>query len=104
MIPYKKCVTHLIPKFRNITFAYLIQAHNQFVDALATLVSMVKLAEGDDMQQLHIEVHGVLAYSMNIEECMNVEVEIDGKPRYHDIKVCIKNGEYLFKAVTVRGA
>ena len=31
---------------------------------------------------------------MNIEECMSVEVEADGKPWYHDIKAYIKNSEY----------
>ena len=55
---------------------------------------MVKLSEGDDMRQLHIEVHGVPAYCMNIEECMNVKVEANKKPWYHDIKAYIKNSEY----------
>ena len=56
---------------------------------------MVKLSEGDDIQQLRIEVHGVLAYCMNIKECMTVEVEADGKPWYHNTKAYIKNSEYL---------
>ena len=56
---------------------------------------MVKLSKGDDMRQLRIEVRGILAYCMNIEECMSVEVEADGKPWYHDIKACIENSEYL---------
>ena len=64
------------------------QAHNQFADALATLASMVKLAEGDEMRQLRIEVRGVSAY------CMNIKAEINEKPWYHDIKAYIKNGEY----------
>ena len=55
---------------------------------------MVKLLEGDDMRQLCIDVHGVLAYCMNIKECMNVEVEVDGKPWYHDIKAYIKDSGY----------
>ena len=55
---------------------------------------MVKLEEGDDMQQLHIEVHGVLAYYINIEECMNVEAEINKKPWYHDINSYINDSEY----------
>ena len=46
------------------------------------------------MQQLCIEVHGMLTYCMNIRECMNFEIEIDGKPWYHDIKVNIKDSEY----------
>ena len=55
---------------------------------------MVKLAEGDEMWQLRIEVRGVPAYCMNIEECMNVEAEIDGRPWYRDINAYIKDGEY----------
>ncbi|XP_075659074.1 uncharacterized protein LOC142628937 [Castanea sativa] len=55
---------------------------------------MVKLSKGDDMRQLHIEVRGVLAHCMNIEECINVVVEVDEKPWYHDIKAYIKNSEY----------
>ena len=86
LISYQKCVNRLILKFRNITFAYLPRAHDQFADTLATLANMVKLSEGDDMWQLHIEVRGVPAYCMNIEECMSVEVEVDRKPWYHDIK------------------
>ena len=59
---------------------------------------MIKLLEADDMQQLRIEVRGVPADCMNIEECMSVEVEADGKPWYHDIKAYIKNNEYLLGA------
>ena len=47
------------------------------------------------MQKLRIEVHSVLTYYMNIKECMNVKVEADGNPWYHDIEAYIKNGEYL---------
>ena len=36
---------------------------------------------------------------MNIEECMNVEVEADIKPWYHDIKAYIKDNEYLPNAI-----
>ena len=55
---------------------------------------MVKLSKGDDMRQLCIEVRGVPAYCMNIEEYISVEVEADEKPWYHDIKAYIKNSEY----------
>ena len=46
------------------------------------------------MRQLRIEVYGMPTYCMNIKECINVEVEVDGKPWYHDIKAYIKDGEY----------
>ena len=94
LIPYQKCVSRLIPKLRNINFAYFPRAHNQFPDALTTLASMVKLLEGADMRQLHIEVCGVPAYCMNIEECINVEAEVNGKPWDHDIRAYIKHSEY----------
>ena len=89
----------MIPKFLDITFAYLPQAHNQFANALAILANMVKLLEGDDMQQLRIEVCGVLAYCMNIEECLSVEVKSDEKPWYHGIKAYIKNRKYSSDAM-----
>ena len=90
LIMYQKCICCLIPKFQNITFAYLPRAHNQFAYALATLASMVKLEKGE----LHIEVRGMPAYYMNIKECMNIKVEMDWKPWYHEIKAYIKDGEY----------
>ena len=51
---------------------------------------MVKLAEGDEMWELHIEVHNLPAYCMHIEECMKVEADIKGKPFYHNIKAYVK--------------
>ena len=98
LILYQKYVSRLISKFQNITFTCLPRAHNQFTDALATLASMVKLSEGDDMWQLCIEVCDVSAYCMSIEECMSVEVEADEKPWYHDIKAYIKSSEYQLDA------
>ncbi|XP_050289570.1 uncharacterized protein LOC126727686 [Quercus robur] len=89
LILYQKCVSRLISK----CVSCLI------VDALATLANMVKLSEGDDMWQLRIEVRGIPTYCMNIEECMSVEVEANGKPWYHDIKAYIKDSEYLPSAI-----
>ena len=59
---------------------------------------MVKLVEGDDMRQLRIELHGMLAYSIDIEEYMNVEAKVNGKPWFHDIKAYIKDSEFLLRA------
>ena len=92
---YQKYISCLIPKFWNITFDYFPRANNQSAEALATLASMVKLVEGDEMRQLRIEVCGLPAYYMNIKECMNVKAEINEKPWYRDMKAYIKNGEYL---------
>ena len=46
------------------------------------------------MRKLCIEVHGIPAYCINIEECMSVEVEVNEESWYHDIKAYIKNSEY----------
>ena len=62
LIPYQKCISHLILMFQDITFNYLPWAHNQIVVALATIASMVKLAEGDEMRRLCIELYGGLLH------------------------------------------
>jgi ribonuclease HI len=92
---YQRYISQLIPKFKYVTFTYTSRAHNHFTDALATLASLIKLLEGDDLQLLQIETRGVVIYCVCIEECMNVEAELDGKPWYHDIKCFVQNREYL---------
>nr|XP_023895093.1 uncharacterized protein LOC112007005 [Quercus suber] len=59
---------------------------------------MVKLAKGDDIRQLCIEVRSVLAYCLNNKEFMNVKAKINRKPWYHDNKAYIKDSEYLLGA------
>uniref|UniRef100_A0A2N9F0R4 RNA-directed DNA polymerase n=1 Tax=Fagus sylvatica TaxID=28930 RepID=A0A2N9F0R4_FAGSY len=68
--------------------------HNHFADALATLASLIKLVEGDDVRPLRIETRDIPAYCVCVEECMNVEAEIDNKPWYYDIKRFIQDREY----------
>uniref|UniRef100_A0A2N9ITG6 Integrase catalytic domain-containing protein n=1 Tax=Fagus sylvatica TaxID=28930 RepID=A0A2N9ITG6_FAGSY len=72
----------------------LIPSHNHFADALATLASLIKLVEGDDVRPLWIETRDIPAYCVCVEECMNVEAEIDNKPWYYDIKRFIQDREY----------
>uniref|UniRef100_A0A2N9HY95 Uncharacterized protein n=1 Tax=Fagus sylvatica TaxID=28930 RepID=A0A2N9HY95_FAGSY len=81
----------LIPKFKYVTFTYTPRAHNHFADALATLASLIKLVEGDDVRPLRIETRDIPAYCVCIEECMNVEAEIDDKP------CSFLSGEILYK-------
>uniref|UniRef100_A0A2N9I3P2 Integrase catalytic domain-containing protein n=2 Tax=Fagus sylvatica TaxID=28930 RepID=A0A2N9I3P2_FAGSY len=54
----------------------------------------VQLVEGDDVRPLRIETRDIPAYCVCIEECMNVEAEIDDKPWYYDIKRFIQDREY----------
>uniref|UniRef100_A0A2N9J551 Integrase catalytic domain-containing protein n=1 Tax=Fagus sylvatica TaxID=28930 RepID=A0A2N9J551_FAGSY len=80
MTEYKACIVDL--------------AHNHFADALATLASLIKLTEGDDVRPLRIETRDILAYCVCVEECMNVEAEVDNKPWYYDIKRFVQSREY----------
>uniref|UniRef100_A0A2N9FV23 Integrase catalytic domain-containing protein n=1 Tax=Fagus sylvatica TaxID=28930 RepID=A0A2N9FV23_FAGSY len=94
LIPYQRYISRLVPKFKYVTFTYTPRAHNHFADALATLASLIKLVEGDDVRPLRIETRDIPAYCVCIEECMNVEAEIDNKPWYYDIKHFIQDREY----------
>uniref|UniRef100_A0A2N9HIE5 Uncharacterized protein n=1 Tax=Fagus sylvatica TaxID=28930 RepID=A0A2N9HIE5_FAGSY len=94
LIPYQRYISRLLPKFKYITFTYTPRAHNHFADALATLASLIKLVEGDDVRPLRIETRDIPAYCVCVEECMNVEAEIDDKPWYYDIKRFIQDREY----------
>uniref|UniRef100_A0A2N9HVU2 Integrase catalytic domain-containing protein n=1 Tax=Fagus sylvatica TaxID=28930 RepID=A0A2N9HVU2_FAGSY len=73
----QRYISRLVPKFKYVTFTYTPRAHNHFADALATLASLIKLVEGDDVRPLRIETRDIPAYCVCIEECMNVEAEID---------------------------
>uniref|UniRef100_A0A2N9HYU6 RNase H type-1 domain-containing protein n=1 Tax=Fagus sylvatica TaxID=28930 RepID=A0A2N9HYU6_FAGSY len=94
LIPYQRYISRLVPKFKYVTFTYTPRAHNHFADALATLASLIKLAEGDDVRPLRIETRDIPAYCVCVEECMNVEAEIDNKPWYYDIKRFVQDREY----------
>jgi ribonuclease HI len=98
LIPYQRYISRLIPKFKYVTFTYTPRAHNHFADALATLASLIKLVEGGDVRPLRIETRDIPAYCVCIEECMNVEAEIDDKPWYYDIKRFIQDREYPSRA------
>uniref|UniRef100_A0A2N9GGE3 Integrase catalytic domain-containing protein n=1 Tax=Fagus sylvatica TaxID=28930 RepID=A0A2N9GGE3_FAGSY len=58
----------------------------------------VQLVEGDDVRPLRIETRDIPAYCVCVEECMNVEAEIDDKPWYYDIKRFIQDREYPSRA------
>uniref|UniRef100_A0A2N9HF55 Uncharacterized protein n=1 Tax=Fagus sylvatica TaxID=28930 RepID=A0A2N9HF55_FAGSY len=95
LIPYQQYISQLVPKFKYVTFTYTPRAHNHFADALATLASLIKLIEGDDVRPLQIETRDIPAYCVCMEECMNVEAEVDNKPWYYDIKRLVQDREYL---------
>uniref|UniRef100_A0A2N9G9T8 Integrase catalytic domain-containing protein n=1 Tax=Fagus sylvatica TaxID=28930 RepID=A0A2N9G9T8_FAGSY len=75
LIPYQRYISRLVPKFKYVTFTYTPRAHNHFADALATLASLIKLVEGDDVRPLRIETRDIPAYCVCVEECMNVAID-----------------------------
>ena len=94
LIPYQRYISQLVSKFKYITFTYTPRAHNHFANALATLASLIKLTEGDDMRPLRIETQDIPVYCVCVEECMNVKAEIDNRPWYYDIKRFVQSREY----------
>ena len=96
--PYQRYINQLIPKFKYVTFTCTPRAHNHFADALATLASLIKLTERDDVRPLRIEARDIPAYYVCMEECMNIEAEIDNRPWYYDIKRFVQSKEYPLQA------
>ena len=45
LVPYHQFFTKLVDKFKDISFTYVLRMQNQFVDALTTLASMIKITE-----------------------------------------------------------
>ncbi|WRX28546.1 Reverse transcriptase domain - like 10 [Theobroma cacao] len=89
LVSYKKLVTELSKQFKEISFNHLPREENQIADALATIAAMFKIKEAADVRLFDLEVCEVSAH------CLNVEEEVDGKPRYHDIMQYIKHQAYL---------
>ncbi|XP_039173562.1 uncharacterized protein Mb2253c-like [Eucalyptus grandis] len=74
LVPYHGYLEKLEGKFQDISFEYLPRIHNQFVDVLATLSSMLQATKGLEVEPLKIEVLARQAY------CMAIIEEPDGKP------------------------
>ncbi|KAG8476462.1 hypothetical protein CXB51_033312 [Gossypium anomalum] len=80
--------------FDDITFHYLPRDENQMADALATLASMVKVNEQEDMKPIQMSICEAPAHCCNIDE----EEERDDHPWYHDILQYVKSRAYPDKA------
>ncbi|XP_070020626.1 uncharacterized protein [Nicotiana sylvestris] len=74
LIPYRQCLHDLCQRFRSIDFRHIPRIHNEVVDALATLASMLHHSDKALVDTLHIQVRDQDAY------CNVVEEEIDGGP------------------------
>ncbi|KAL6340805.1 hypothetical protein AAG906_031915 [Vitis piasezkii] len=72
----------MVGRFDDLRYTHLPRAHNQFVDALATLASMIDIPVKATVCPLLIESRSVPAYCCLIDEAKFD----DGLPWYHDIR------------------
>ncbi|RVW33912.1 Transposon Ty3-G Gag-Pol polyprotein [Vitis vinifera] len=87
----------LVRRFDDLRYTHLPRAHNQFVDALATLASMIDIHVDATVRPLLIESRSAPAYC-----CLIDEVEFDDDlPWYHDIYQFLRLAAYL-EAVTAK--
>ncbi|XP_070055142.1 uncharacterized protein [Nicotiana tomentosiformis] len=88
ILPYLHCVQELIKRFAKIEFKHVPRIHNEFVDSLATLSSMIQHPDKNFIDLIPIGIHKQPIY------CALVEEEFDGNPWFHDIKEYLEKGEY----------
>ncbi|XP_070024962.1 uncharacterized protein [Nicotiana sylvestris] len=92
ILPYRKYVEDISKQFKSVEFRYIPRFHNELVDALDTLASMLTYPSNVHIDPLEIEIRERHGY------CNTVEVEPDVQPWYHDIKRFLKTNEYPEKA------
>ncbi|XP_070007651.1 uncharacterized protein [Nicotiana sylvestris] len=88
ILPYLHHVHELRKWFMKIEFRHFLRIQNEFIDALATLSSMIQHPNKNFIYPIPVRIHSQLAY------CAHLEEEIDGKPWFHDIKEYMAKGEY----------
>ena len=91
--PYQQYLEDLTKTFDKIEYTINPRAQNQFVDALATLASMVEIPKGVWTQPLEIKQ----SYGMVHKEKAKASVlvmEEKGIPWYYDIMKFLKLGVY----------
>uniref|UniRef100_A0A2N9EXH5 Uncharacterized protein n=1 Tax=Fagus sylvatica TaxID=28930 RepID=A0A2N9EXH5_FAGSY len=98
LIPYQRYISRLVPKFKYVTFTYTPRAHNHFADALATLASLIKLVEGDDVRPLRIETRDIPGI-LYAEEGQS----IDSKRCTRDLMGAHANGPFLARKIMRAG-
>ncbi|XP_047253724.1 uncharacterized protein LOC124887852 [Capsicum annuum] len=89
ILPYVQCVKKLSKRFTKIEFKHVPQIQNKFVDALATLSSMIQHPDKNYIDPIKVEIHDQQAYYFYVDE------EPDGKPWYNDIKRLLGAEGYL---------
>ncbi|XP_070029977.1 uncharacterized protein [Nicotiana sylvestris] len=85
ILPYLYHVQELMNRFTKIEFKHIPRIQNEFVDALATMSSMIQHPNKNFIDPIPVRIHNRSAYYAHIEE------EMDGNSWFHDMK------EYLAK-------
>ncbi|XP_070007701.1 uncharacterized protein [Nicotiana sylvestris] len=80
--------TGIEKRFMKIEIRYVPRIQNEFVDALATLSSMIQHPDKNFIDPIPVRIHNQLAYYAYVEE------DIDGKPWFRGIKEYLAKGEY----------
>ena len=88
--PYHAYLELLVGRFDDLRYTHLPRVQNQFVDALATLASMIDIPTDTVVRPLLIESRSVPTYSCLIDEAKFD----DGLPWYHDIYQFLRLGAY----------
>ncbi|XP_070022808.1 uncharacterized protein [Nicotiana sylvestris] len=88
LLPYLYHVQELRKRFTKTEFQHIPRVQKRFVDALATLSSMIQHPDKNFIDPIPVKIHNQPAY------CAHVEEEADGKLWFHDIKEYLAKGEY----------
>ncbi|KAK4706898.1 hypothetical protein R3W88_033541 [Solanum pinnatisectum] len=81
-------IHQLCKRFCKIEFRHTPRTQNEFVDALATIASMIKHPDTSYIDPLYIEVKEQPIH------CSHFKAEPDGLPWYFDIKKYLETGTY----------
>ncbi|XP_047252286.1 uncharacterized protein LOC124887137 [Capsicum annuum] len=92
LIPDKQCLEDLSKRFKSIEFRYIPKFHNELVDTLATLASMLPYPGNTYIDPLEIQIKDQHGY------CNIIDAEPDNEPWYYDIKCFLKSKEYPIHA------
>ncbi|RDX87803.1 Pol polyprotein, partial [Mucuna pruriens] len=91
LVPYHDLVKEMIESFNTVTFHHVPRVENQMADALATLLAMVQINEGQEMT-IHIQHQRRIVHCQYLS---NKATKLDPEPWYFDIKKYLVIREYL---------
>ncbi|XP_070030867.1 uncharacterized protein [Nicotiana tomentosiformis] len=74
ILPYMHCMKELCKKFMKIEFKHVLGIQNKFVDALATLSSMIQYPDKNYIDPIEVEIRDQHSY------CFLVKGEPNGSP------------------------